>query len=136
MLNWEDKTVPLIIWLQGGPGGPSQFGCFNELGPISIEGKKGNQYPVENPWPWNSFGHLLCVDQPIGVGFSYNNNTDKVKDSRTAAIHFVTFLQNFFKNNPKLGLGQNPLYIAGESFAGHYIPAIASRIVSDPYISS
>ena len=28
-LPWEDKSVPLIIWLQGGPGGPSQFGCFN-----------------------------------------------------------------------------------------------------------
>lgn len=28
-LSWQDHTVPLIIWLQGGPGGPSQFGCFN-----------------------------------------------------------------------------------------------------------
>jgi len=25
----SDKEVPLIIWLQGGPGHPSQFGCFN-----------------------------------------------------------------------------------------------------------
>ncbi len=32
----EDKTIPLIIWLQGGPGAPSQFGCFNEVGPIYI----------------------------------------------------------------------------------------------------
>lgn len=41
-LPWDDKSVPLIIWLQGGPGAPSQFGCFNEVGPITIEGKKGN----------------------------------------------------------------------------------------------
>ena len=26
--------VPLIIWLQGGPGGSSQFGAFAEIGPI------------------------------------------------------------------------------------------------------
>lgn len=25
----EDKTIPIIIWLQGGPGAASQFGCFN-----------------------------------------------------------------------------------------------------------
>jgi carboxypeptidase C (cathepsin A) len=42
LLSWDDKSVPLIIWLQGGPGAPSQFGCFNEVGPITIEGKKGN----------------------------------------------------------------------------------------------
>ena len=28
--------VPLIIWLQGGPGASSQFGAFTELGPIRI----------------------------------------------------------------------------------------------------
>lgn len=31
-----DKQVPLIIWLQGGPGSSSQFGAFTELGPIRI----------------------------------------------------------------------------------------------------
>jgi len=32
----KDRSVPIIIWLQGGPGAPSQFGCFNELGPLYI----------------------------------------------------------------------------------------------------
>ena len=31
-----DSRVPLIIWLQGGPGASSQFGAFTELGPIKI----------------------------------------------------------------------------------------------------
>ncbi len=35
-LSWQDHTVPLIIWIQGGPGGSSQFGCFNEVGPLHI----------------------------------------------------------------------------------------------------
>jgi len=105
--------VPLIIWLQGGPGAPSQFGCFNEVGPIFIDGKKGNLKATENPWGWNFFGHLMCVDQPVGVGFSYNNNTKKVDNSKDAANHFANFLVNFYKNNPAFGLAGNPVYLAG-----------------------
>jgi len=35
-----DKRVPLILWLQGGPGSSSQFGAFTELGPIRITKEK------------------------------------------------------------------------------------------------
>lgn len=73
----------------------------------------------------------MCVDQPVGVGFSYNNGSYRVNNTRDAAEHFVKFLTNFFKNNPNLALGKNPLYLAGESYAGHYIPAFAERIISD-----
>ena len=127
-IPWEDKDVPLIIWLQGGPGASSQFGCFNEVGPIYIEGKKGSYKATENPWSWNFFGHIMCIDQPVGVGFSYNNDTSKVTNTRDAANHFVNFLYNFFANNPKLNLKDNPIYIAGESYAGHYLPAFADKI--------
>lgn len=133
-LPWEDKSIPLIIWLQGGPGGSSQFGCFNEVGPIYLEGKRGSFKATENPWSWNFYGHLMCVDQPVGVGFSYNNATEPVTNSTYAAEHFVKFLTSFFKNNPILGLGSNPLYLAGESYAGHYIPAFADRILADTYL--
>lgn len=133
-LPLEDKSIPLIIWLQGGPGAASQFGCFNEVGPVFIDGKKGNFDPIENPWSWNSFGHLMCIDQPVGVGFSYNNNTKKVDNTRDAANHFVNFLANFFANNPKLGLQNNPLYLAGESYAGHWIPAFAEKIKTNTYL--
>ncbi len=110
-LNWSDHTVPLIIWLQGGPGGSSQFGCFNEVGPVHIIDHEGNNKPIQSVWNWNHFGHLMCIDQPIGVGFSINNN--KVVDNTPqAANHFVNFLVNFFKNNP-WDLKKNPLYIAG-----------------------
>jgi carboxypeptidase D len=80
---------------------------------LHIDGKKGNLKPIENPWPWTRYGHVMCVDQPIGVGFSYNNNSKKVDNSPDAANHFINFITNFFKNNPKLGLSSNPLYFAG-----------------------
>lgn len=74
---------------------------------------------------------MLCIDQPVGVGFSYNNHTQKVTNSKDAANHLINFLSNFYANTPKLNLKNNPLYIAGESYAGHYILAVADKIKSN-----
>jgi len=62
----EDSRVPLILWLQGGPGASSQFGAFTENGPIRIT-KDGIK---ETGTAWNIQGHLVFIDQPLGVGFS------------------------------------------------------------------
>lgn len=62
-------TVPLILWLQGGPGSSSLFGAYTEVGPVTI--KNGN--PSINGWAWNTLGHTLFIDSPLNVGFSYSN---------------------------------------------------------------
>ena len=33
-----DKDAPLLVWLQGGPGGSSMFGLFAEMGPFTLLG--------------------------------------------------------------------------------------------------
>lgn len=38
-----DERVPLMIWLQGGPGASSQFGAFTEIGPIKIANNSASQ---------------------------------------------------------------------------------------------
>jgi len=55
----------------------------------------------------------MCVDQPLGVGFSFNNNSKKVDNSKQAADHFINFLVNFFKNDHTFALSGNPIYLAG-----------------------
>lgn len=80
---------------------------------------------MENPWTWNTFGHIMCVDVPMGVGFSYNKNGNLTTNTRDAANHFINFLSNFYKNNAKFGLIGNPLILAGNYYAGHTIPVIA-----------
>jgi carboxypeptidase C (cathepsin A) len=79
---------------------------------LHIVDVNGTNKVIETSWGWNHFGHLLCVDQPIGVGFSINEGNKVVDNTPTAANHFVNFLYNFFKNNP-WDLIKNPLYIAG-----------------------
>lgn len=129
--RFTDHSTPLIFYLAGGPGLSSQYTAFRQFGPIQID-YDGNKFKgSENPWSWNYYAHLVFVDQPVGTGFSYNKNTP-VNSSKVAAQHFVNFAKNFFKNSP-FGLGANPIYLAGEGYAGHYIPAIASIVNSNSY---
>lgn len=74
-VNQSDPSVPLIIWLQGGPGVSSLFGAFTEIGPIRIVNGKGRSAS----YPWNVFGHLLFIDQPLNVGFSFYGNRTGTK---------------------------------------------------------
>lgn len=67
------NDMPIILWLQGGPGASSQFGAYTEVGPVKI--KKGNL--SENNWSWNLQAHLLFVDSPLNVGFSYSDKDRK-----------------------------------------------------------
>lgn len=66
------EDVPLMIWLQGGPGASSQFGAFTEMGPIRIE--KG--VPSIFHSSWNIMGHMVFIDSPLNVGFSYSGNRE------------------------------------------------------------
>ncbi|KAL6516794.1 Serine carboxypeptidase-like 20 [Orobanche hederae] len=71
---------------------------------------------------------MIYLDSPVGVGFSYSANTSNYVngDLQTAAeTHF--FLLKWFEQFPEFD--GNAFYIAGESYAGIYIPTLASEIV-------
>ena len=103
-----DSRVPLILWLQGGPGASSQFGAFTENGPIRIT-KDGLK---ETGSAWNLQGHLVFIDQPLGVGFSRGQpHHDLVSSARQAGDHLLNFLANFYVQWPELK--KSPLYITG-----------------------
>lgn len=123
-----NPNVPLILWLQGGPGSSSAFGAHTEVGPISIV----NGEVSENDYSWNILGHMLFVDSPLNAGFSYSGDRmgDKqVSSTNEATDHLVDFLTNFYGTWPAL-LG-SPLYITGESYAGHYIPVLARKLIEN-----
>jgi carboxypeptidase C (cathepsin A) len=106
----EDPRIPLIIWLQGGPGGSSQFGLFTENGPIRIVDGKAKLFS----YSWSNQGHMIFIDQPLNVGFSYyGNRTGKaqVSSANEAAEHLLNFLSNFYREWPMLR--SSPLIITG-----------------------
>jgi cathepsin A (carboxypeptidase C) len=120
----DPQNDPVILWLNGGPGCSSLTGLFFELGPASI-GK--DLKPIKNPYSWNNNATVIFLDQPADTGFSYTDG-ETVSDTVTAGKDTYAFLKLFFKQFPEY-TGQE-FHIAGESYAGHYIPVFASEILS------
>ena len=108
--------APLILWLQGGPGGSSLFGLFIEHGPFYVT-EQLDIRPRSTAWslPYN----VLYIDQPAGTGFSFTkSDLGYVTDQERVADDLYEALKQFYTLFPTL-LSQD-LYIAGESYAGKY----------------
>ncbi|CAL5038831.1 unnamed protein product [Urochloa decumbens] len=122
------RKKPLVLWLNGGPGCSSVgYGALEELGPFLVQ--KGKPEISLNPHAWNKEANLLFVESPAGVGFSYTNTTKDLTqfgDDLTATDAHA-FLVNWFKRFPQFR--GHDFYLAGESYAGHYVPQLATKIV-------
>ena len=69
------SSAPLLLWLQGGPGGPGWFGAFAEIGSWYLGGNTSDAEPHERCFSWCKRNNCLFVDQPVNTGFSFQ--TDK-----------------------------------------------------------
>ncbi|EKG12582.1 Peptidase S10 serine carboxypeptidase [Macrophomina phaseolina MS6] len=119
----DPKNDPVILWLNGGPGCSSLTGLFMELGPSSITKDTKVKY---NPYSWNSNASVIFLDQPVNVGYSYSGSS--VSNTVAAGKDVYALLTLFFKQFPEYAT--QDFHIAGESYAGHYIPVFASEILS------
>ncbi|KAK9450156.1 Alpha/Beta hydrolase protein [Limtongia smithiae] len=114
-----------IIWLNGGPGCSSMDGAAIELGPFRVA-EGGHLYLNEGRW--NQYANVLFVDNPLGTGFSYVDTDSYVHELDEMAADFLKFMDKFFAIFPQYFT--EDLYIAGESYAGMYIPYIADAILA------
>jgi carboxypeptidase C (cathepsin A) len=76
---------------------------------------------------WNNYAHMLFVDQPVKTGFSWTKGACPTS-SRQAAEQFHVALSEFFDTQHFASFAKNPFLLTGESYAGKYIPNIATVI--------
>ncbi|KAI4346355.1 hypothetical protein L6164_007257 [Bauhinia variegata] len=121
------RSRPLVLWLNGGPGCSSiAYGAAEEIGPFRIRPDGKSLYL--NPYAWNNLANILFLESPAGVGFSYSNKTSDLYTAgdQSTAEDAYTFLVNWFERFPQYK--HREFYIAGESYAGHYVPQLAKVV--------
>ena len=119
-------TDPLFLWLNGGPGCSSLFGMLGENGPVIFDRDSGEM--KLNPFSWNKNSNLLFIEQPAGVGFSETNDTEFEWNDDLMAENLLFGVKDFIN---EFNLKGRPFLITGESYAGVYIPYLATYILND-----
>ncbi|KAF3432188.1 hypothetical protein FNV43_RR26927 [Rhamnella rubrinervis] len=125
------SQTPLLVWLQGGPGCSSMYGNFLELGPwrVNFHNNDADSFILQrNPGSWNRKFGVIFLDNPIGTGFSIAATPQEIpRDELSVAKHLFIAITAFMELNPSFK--SRPVYIAGESYAGKYVPAIGYYIL-------
>ncbi|GFP80207.1 serine carboxypeptidase-like 42 [Phtheirospermum japonicum] len=125
--NENPDKKPLTLWFNGGPGCSSVGGGgFTELGPFSTRGD--GRGLIINSKSWNKVSNLLFVESPAGVGWSYSNkSSDYHTGDKATAKDMFNFMFGWYDKFPTFR--NRDLFLAGESYAGHYIPQLAVRLL-------
>ena len=117
-------TDPLVVWFTGGPGCSSALALLTEVGPFKmVSGKL-----VPNEYSWNSRANLLFIDNPIGTGMSHSSLDDRTQTEFEVVSHMRTFFRKWIRLEAFSFLQRKPIFITGESYAGHYIPFIGNGL--------
>lgn len=107
-----------------GPGASSLYGLFMENGPVYVD---SNDRLSEREYSWNENINLLYIDNPVGAGFSFTNDSAGYLTNQVdVGINLFSAVRQFFQLFPELK--NNEFYVSGESYGGKYVPALAYTI--------
>jgi carboxypeptidase D len=106
------------------PGCSSLEGLLQENGPFIWQ--YGTYLPVPNPYTWVNLTNVVWVEQPVGTGFS--QGTPTATSEADVAAQFMGFWENFVDT---FELRNRKVFIAGESYAGYYVPYIADAMLNE-----
>ncbi|XP_062020692.1 serine carboxypeptidase-like 18 [Rosa rugosa] len=123
---------PLVLWLTGGPG-CSGFSAivYENIGPLSFDYADpfDNKPQLKlNPYSWTKVANIIFIDAPVGTGFSYAKSWERypILNDTLSAAQTYQFLRKWLVDHPRFL--SNPLYIAGDSYAGIVLPIIVQEV--------
>lgn len=99
-------------------------GALMEIGPFRL---KDEDTVVSNEGSWHKYANLLFIDQPRGVGLSTGESNSYIESMDDMTEDLLNFMDEYFDIFPEQL--DSEFYIAGESFAGQYIPYIGRAIL-------
>lgn len=135
----ETSATPLVWLMNGRSGVSSMYHLLMQVGPHVVTSKNGWKFR-ENSLSWATRAHLLLIDFPAPVGFSYcAKHRDDIEANRTLAScgewddititkHNQLALDDFFAKNPRYL--RNPFFLVGKSYAGIYVSVPRTRLFS------
>lgn len=117
----ERVNLPLILWLQGGPGASGTgFGNFMEIGPVDINMKSRST-------AWTKKANLLFIDNPVGAGFSYATDESGFTTNVTGIAEDLFHVFSAFMGKYPV-FSNTPFYIFCESYGGKMTSVFADRL--------
>jgi len=145
----EDNDInrPITFVFNGGPGAASAFLHLGAVGPKKVPFNDDGSIPkppvklTDNEDTWLSFTDLCFID-PIGTGFSrmideeeINKGKEKESKQKVDTKEYYNlnrdlesmgeFIQRFLSRHNRW---ESPAYIAGESYGGFRVAAMAKRL--------
>ncbi|CAG9461316.1 unnamed protein product [Pedinophyceae sp. YPF-701] len=122
----EPDTKPVTMWMNGGPGCSSiGGGLMSEMGPFFPNEDGITLRP--NPNTWTDLSNMLYAEIPAFVGFSKSDSEeDRTMGDSMIALDSLRFVLGFLQRF-KSYRGRE-FNVAGESYAGHYVPNLAAMI--------
>jgi cathepsin A (carboxypeptidase C) len=117
---------PTILWTNGGPGSSSFWGFFLENGPYQID-PTGSKL-TKRTHAWSNDANYMIFEHPLSVTLSFANDPSAIPHSVEQGIdQLYHALLNFIALHPEIAA--NPIILAGESYAGTYLPLLAKAIL-------
>ena len=130
-----DLSAPLILWLQGGPGSSGiEHGLLRINGPVRLDDDSAMYERPVGDGSWSDEFNVVYVDNPIGTGYSFvSGDESDVRNYATNQDQVSDCLLDLLNHLYDVGLADRSstaLFVAGESYGGHYIPALGAKILS------
>ena len=117
------EEAPLLVWLEGGPGGSGWEGDLGQVGPLDAAGRA-------RPATWAARANLLFVDSPAGAGFSFCGRAAGLRNSSAQVVADLrAVLAAAYARHP--GLRGCPLWVVGQGWGAQTAVRLATALARE-----